>query len=330
MPTPTINYSWFELAGFWGTTTPGYARQFETINETITITSNLATGGAVFVEHLCKESGTESPTRSIVGPTVTLTSITPVVVPVDNLMYEYLFTVTGKYCEDLGINDSFVAYNSVTKQTFTYSGSSAFTNFIADVNSFGTSNQKFDKIISYKPDPIPEVTVDYVFSVEGSTLKASQRVHLVPTRYYKTLQTLLDKIHSNRNQDIYPFVFDTFSLAAAGLGPPPQTEFTLSSTPEGGADVLLNGNRLSTSSYSVSGNQISFSPGLVGTARVYHKDALGAWKRIQSGTYDVYDRNKAVISYSNTNDPPYSQDVQSENPDIANLQSKNWITPFNC
>ena len=76
--TPFISYSWFTVAGFWGTTIPGYARQFEAIDETITITSNLSTGGASFVQHLCMESGTTSPTRVINGPVVALVSITPI------------------------------------------------------------------------------------------------------------------------------------------------------------------------------------------------------------------------------------------------------------
>lgn len=163
-----------------------YGTQFRTIpSETEIFTSVAAAGGVSFVD--VRVDG-----KVISGPIVTLTSITPVA-----LQYQYLFTFTGKYCTDVATNNTFVGYNTATKTTHTYSsalgGESTYSSFEADVGVV------FDKIISYEPDLSNEKTATYTFLVDGVTTTRTQKIHLIPTRWYERLQALCNQLHSGRN-----------------------------------------------------------------------------------------------------------------------------------
>lgn len=166
-----------------------YGTQFRNIpSETETFVSTAPTGGVVFVS--VKVDG-----RTISGPIVTLTSITPLGgMP---LTYLYTFTFTGKYCTDVAVNNTFVGYNSVNKTTHTYSsstaGDSTYVSFEADVGTV------FDKIISFEPDMSFEKTAVYTFTVDGVPTTKSQKIHLIPTRWYERLQVLCNQLHSGRN-----------------------------------------------------------------------------------------------------------------------------------
>jgi hypothetical protein len=165
-----------------------YGTQFRTIpNETEEFVSIAPTGGVVFLN--VKVDG-----RTITGPIVTLTSITPLggLPPT----YRYLFTFTGKYCADLSVNNTFVGYNSVNHTTHTYSsttgGDATFASFESDAGVV------FDKIISYLPDPSDEKTAVYTFTVDGVPTTKTQKIHLIPTRWYERLQTLCNQLHTGR------------------------------------------------------------------------------------------------------------------------------------
>lgn len=166
-----------------------YGTQFRTIpNETETFVSTAPTGGVSFID--VRVDG-----RIITGPIVTLTSITPLGgLPVT---YLYTFTFSGKYCTDVAVNNTFVGYNSVNRTTHTYSsttgGDATFTSFDNDAGVV------FDKIISYLPDPSNEKTATYTFIVDGTVTTKTQKIHLIPTRWYVRLQSLCNRLHSGRS-----------------------------------------------------------------------------------------------------------------------------------
>ncbi len=164
-----------------------YGTQFRTIpNETETFVSTSPTGGVSYVD--VKVDG-----RVITGPIVTLTSI----VPYSLGTYLYTYTFSGKYCTDIAVNNSFVGYNSITKQTYTYSSTTAGdTTFASFDNDAGVL---FDKVISYMPDPAREKTAIYTFVVNGSPTTKTQKIHLIPTRWYIRLQDLCNRLHSGRS-----------------------------------------------------------------------------------------------------------------------------------
>jgi hypothetical protein len=167
-----------------------YGTQFRTIpGETETFNSISPTGGVVFVD--VKVDGIV-----ISGPIVTLTSITPGP-GAPPAYYTYLFTFTGKYCTDIATNNTFIGYNSVNKTTHTYSSASGGESLYATFeNDVGTV---FDKLISFQPDMSDEKTAIYTFLVDGAPTTRSQKIHLIPTRWYERLQFICNQLHSGRN-----------------------------------------------------------------------------------------------------------------------------------
>ena len=161
-----------------------YGRQFTDVpaGETVTLTSSVVTP-PVYV-------GATVDGKPISGVTMTLKSV------VFNILYSTTFTLTGQYSYDLATNDEYTAINTknyiLSTEDFEQVNYTSYDTLIAE------KGKKWDQLIKFFPDTAPEKTVTFTFT-GGTPTTFTQKVHLVPTRHFTRLQSIIQSIVPDRS-----------------------------------------------------------------------------------------------------------------------------------
>ena len=224
--------------------------------------------------------------------------------------YITTYTLTGKYGDDLATRDIYQAintnnydenassfYGSEAKPTgdFSVTTYNSYSALLAAKAPSHSSTTGWNNIVKFYPDDTPEKTVTYTFISQGNTVEYTQKVHLIPTRYFTRLNTLINNIYAEENPSNpsrtiieYQFALDTFTADGilTNFGPMSRTPSYKTGTTEYNVAVYFAGSNLvvTPSMYTINGNYITFtSAPPAGTIKVYHTDDAGNWLSVGDG-----------------------------------------------
>ena len=168
---------------------PLYVVQFANINQTVSLTTFLTSNVQnpwSYINLVEDELGFP------VGNNITVTFVSHT--PGSPLgSYTTTYQITGYYGEDITPQDIFVTNNSKSNVEFVYNG---YGSLIANQNT------QWDQIVVYKPDDRREVQLRHVFYNQANLAydNVFQLVHLVPTRHYTRLASIINSIRPDRTQ----------------------------------------------------------------------------------------------------------------------------------
>lgn len=128
-------------------------------------------------------------------------------------VYITTYTLSGKYRDDLATRDIYQVintnnydenassfYESEAKPTgdFQVTTYNSYNELVAARAPSSTSTTGWNNIVKFYPDDTPEKTVTFTFNAQGVTTEFTQKVHLIPTRYFTRLQSLVQGIAPSR------------------------------------------------------------------------------------------------------------------------------------
>jgi len=128
-------------------------------------------------------------------------------------VYITTYTLSGKYRDDLATRDIYQVmntnnydpnassfYGSESKPTgdFQVTTYNSYNALIAARAPSSTSTTGWNNIVKFYPDDTPEKTVTFTFNAQGVTTEFTQMVHLIPTRHFTRLQSLVQAIAPGR------------------------------------------------------------------------------------------------------------------------------------
>jgi len=245
--------------------------------------------------------------RVITGVTMSNTSC----IPSGGLLvgvYTVTFTLSGKYGDDLATKDiyqvtnsnnyvpdasSFYESDSKPLGDFVVTTYTSYSELLAAKAPTHSSNTGWNHIIKFYPDDSLEKKVTYKFRFTRLGIITNeyetQMVHLIPTRHFTRLTSLIDGVYSQENpsnpirtMEQYQFVSDIFTgnTVETIFGPMSVTPFIRTGTTEYSVEVYFGGSDIvvTPSMYDINGNYITFTtPPPSGEVRIYHTDDSGAW-----------------------------------------------------
>jgi hypothetical protein len=224
--------------------------------------------------------------------------------------YITTYTLSGKYGDDLATRDIYQVintnnydenassfYESEAKPTgdFPVTTYNSYSALLAAKAPSHSSTTGWNNIVKFYPDDSAEKTVTFTFLAQGVTTEFTQKVHLIPTRYFTRLNTLMNNIYAEENPSSpsrtiieYQFALDTFTADGilTTFGPMSRTPSYKTGTTEYNVAVYFAGSNLvvTPSMYTISGNYITFtSAPPAGTIKVYHTDDAGNWLSVGDG-----------------------------------------------
>lgn len=226
-------------------------------------------------------------------------------------IYVTTYTLSGKYGDDLATRDIYqvVNTNNYDPNASSFYGSDAkptgdfpvttynsYSALLATRAPTRTTTTGWNHIVKFYPDDSLEKTVTFTFVAQGQTVEETQKVHLIPTRYFTRLNTLMNGIYAEENPSSptrtiieYQFVLDTFTGNGilTTFGPMSRTPSYKTGTTEYNIAVYFAGSEVvvTPSMYTVNGNFITFtSAPPAGTIKVYHTDDAGNWLSVGDGS----------------------------------------------
>lgn len=128
-------------------------------------------------------------------------------------VYITTYTLSGKYKDDLATRDIYQVMNTnnydPNASSFYGSDSKPTGDFqVTTYNSYNaliearatssTSTTGWNNIVKFYPDDTPEKTVTFTFNAQGVSTEFTQKVHLIPTRHFTRLQSLVQGIAPGR------------------------------------------------------------------------------------------------------------------------------------
>lgn len=195
-----------------------YGTQFRVIpaGETVEFThpKTLVTAGQpVNVSFVNARADKDLPTEGVVsGVTMTNTSC---VLVTSGIIENYVttYTLSGKYGDDLTTRDVYQVintnnydpnassfYGSESKPTgdFQVTTYNSYSALVAARAPSSTSTTGWNNIVKFYPEDTAEKIVTYIFTAQGQTVEFTQKVHLIPTRHFTRLQSLVQGIAPGR------------------------------------------------------------------------------------------------------------------------------------
>ena len=144
---------------------------------------------------------------------VTMTNTSCILVGTLSQFYITTYTLSGKYGDDLTTRDVYQVintnnynenassfYGSESKPTgdFQVTTYNSYSALIAAKAPSSTSNTGWNNIVKFYPEDTPEKLVTYTFMAQGEIEEFTQMVHLIPTRHFTRLQSLVQSIAPGR------------------------------------------------------------------------------------------------------------------------------------
>jgi hypothetical protein len=219
--------------------------------------------------------------------------------------YQVTFTLTGEYGEDLATRDiyqvinsnnyiedqpSFYGSDSKPEGDFVVTTYNSYSTLIANRAPTHSSKTGWNHLIKFYPDDSLEKLA--VFNFQGTVSANSgiiQYVHLIPTRHFTRLNSLVNSVYVEENPEDptrvvqqYQFEADTFTGngVLTTFGPLSRTPSYKPGTTEYNIAVYFEGSSIvvTPSMYTVNGNFITFtSPPPAGPIKIYPTEDSGAW-----------------------------------------------------
>ena len=194
-----------------------YGTQFRTIpaGETVTFVHQSVNNTIpVNIQYVQAIVDYGASTASVISG-VTMSNTSCVITNAMTKEYTVTFTLSGKYGDDLATLDVYQACNQNVydpdASSFYGSDSKPSGDFkVTTYNSYGalmaakasshSSTTGWNHIVKFYPDTSSEKTVTYKFTVSGVTnVTNTQKVHLIPTRHFTRLNSLMNSIYAAEN-----------------------------------------------------------------------------------------------------------------------------------
>ena len=144
---------------------------------------------------------------------VTMTNTSCILTGTISQFYITTYTLSGKYGDDLTTRDVYQVintnnydpnassfYGSEAKPTgdFQVTTYNSYSALVAARATSSTSTTGWNNIVKFYPEDTPEKLVTYTFTAQGEIVEFTQMVHLIPTRHFTRLQSLVQGIAPGR------------------------------------------------------------------------------------------------------------------------------------